>query len=222
MNYIGIDLHKKTITFASLNQQRQLVHRKTLACCDLEGIRRVLRGTAALPGGRRGHRQLRMVVQLLEPLAEDLVLAHPRKLRVIAESTSKSDKLDAQVLAEFLALDMVPGLPADAAAARAPAAGASPRVPAAADHVRARTRCRRILGDYNADRQDLFTADGLAELQQLRVGRDRFVLDQLLRVAAAPTPAAGRGQALKQFAEKAPPAEREARAVLEAFPGWGR
>jgi transposase len=44
----------------------------------------------------------------VEPLAEKVVLANPRKLRVIAESTKKTDRLDAQVLAEFLAGDMVP------------------------------------------------------------------------------------------------------------------
>ena len=48
------------------------------------------------------------MVKLLGPLADRVVLAHPRKLRIIAESTRKSDKLDAQVLAEFLALDMIP------------------------------------------------------------------------------------------------------------------
>ena len=45
------------------------------------------------------------LVALLDPLAERMVLAHPGKLRVIAESVNKSDKLDAQVLAEFLAMD---------------------------------------------------------------------------------------------------------------------
>ena len=37
-------------------------------------------------------------VRLLEPLAERIVLAHPKKLRVIAESTRKSDKIDARFL----------------------------------------------------------------------------------------------------------------------------
>ena len=48
------------------------------------------------------------LVQLIEPLAESWVLAHPGKMRVIAESTKKTDKLDAQTLAEFLALGMIP------------------------------------------------------------------------------------------------------------------
>jgi len=46
-------------------------------------------------------------LRLVESSADRVVLAHPNKLRVIAESTRKSDKLDAQVLAEFLALDMI-------------------------------------------------------------------------------------------------------------------
>ncbi len=45
---------------------------------------------------------------MIEPLSERVVLAHPKKMRVIAESTRKSDKLDAQLPAEFLALDMIP------------------------------------------------------------------------------------------------------------------
>ncbi|MBK8915109.1 MAG: hypothetical protein IPM64_11020 [Phycisphaerales bacterium] len=47
-------------------------------------------------------------VKLVEPLAGRVLLAHPRKMRIIAESTRKSDKVDARVLAEFLALDMIP------------------------------------------------------------------------------------------------------------------
>ena len=44
---------------------------------------------------------------LIEPLAERVVLANTNKLRVIAESTKKTDRLDAHVLAEFLARDQI-------------------------------------------------------------------------------------------------------------------
>jgi len=46
--------------------------------------------------------------KLVEPLTPRIVLVHPRKLRIIAESTRKSDKVDARLLAEFMALDMLP------------------------------------------------------------------------------------------------------------------
>ena len=48
------------------------------------------------------------IFPLLESLAQRVVPAHPKKLQVIAESACESDELDAQVLAEFLALDMMP------------------------------------------------------------------------------------------------------------------
>ena len=47
-------------------------------------------------------------LKLVEPLASRCVLAHPGKLRVIADSTCKTDKIDAKILAEFLARDQVP------------------------------------------------------------------------------------------------------------------
>ena len=42
-------------------------------------------------------------MELVKPLAEEVVLANPGKLRVIVESIKKTDRLDAQILAEFLA-----------------------------------------------------------------------------------------------------------------------
>src|SRR5260370_25914643 len=108
MNFVGIDLHKKTITVEALNQQRQRVKRATLACCDPEGIRRFFEALRPFRAVVEATASYEWLWQLLEPLAERLVLAHPKKLRVIAERTRKSDKLDAQVLAEFLALDMIP------------------------------------------------------------------------------------------------------------------
>ena len=50
-------------------------------------------------------------MQLVEPTADRVVLAHPGHLRVIAQSKRKTDKLDAQTLAEYagsLFPDIVP------------------------------------------------------------------------------------------------------------------
>ena len=46
-------------------------------------------------------------VELVEPLAEKVVLTNPKKLRVIAESTKKNDRLDARSW-RILVLDMIP------------------------------------------------------------------------------------------------------------------
>jgi transposase len=82
---------------------------------------------------------------------------------------------------------------------------------------------RRIAADYNADRKDLFTADGWAAL--LAVGlrdADRFVLGQLhdgwRHLEGQLKALAGR---LKDFAASAPSKEAEARAKLATIPGVG-
>src|SRR5207237_7008434 len=99
--------------------------------------------------------------QLLEPLAERLVLAHPKKLRIIAESTRKSDKLDAQVLAEFLALDMIPQAYRPTPRQRQHRVLVRQRCYVQRRITSVKNKLRRILSDYNADRKDLFSSEGL-------------------------------------------------------------
>jgi transposase len=108
MNFIGVDLHKKSITVCVVDQNRKVLARRTINCKETTEIvdffrkfrpfKVVVEATASYP----------WFVELVEPLAERVVLGNPKKLRVIAESTRKTDRLDAQVLAEFLALDMIP------------------------------------------------------------------------------------------------------------------
>jgi transposase len=98
---------------------------------------------------------------LLEPLADCLVLANPKKLRIIAESTRKSDRLDAQVLAEFLALDMIPAAYRPTPRQRQHRALVRQRMHLRRCTTRAKNKIRRLLSDYNADRRDLFSAEGL-------------------------------------------------------------
>jgi transposase len=106
----------------------------------------------------------------MEPLAEKIVLAHPKKLRVIAESTQKTDHLDAFVLAKFLALGMIPR-----AYMPTPRERQHRRLVRYRHYLRRRmtsVRCkiRHILGDYNADRKDLFSANcGPTYLKQVKL-----------------------------------------------------
>lgn len=48
------------------------------------------------------------IAAILAPHAGEVVLAHPRRLRAIAEAKVKTDVLDARILAELLAADLVP------------------------------------------------------------------------------------------------------------------
>jgi transposase len=48
------------------------------------------------------------IAAILERYAGEVVLAHPRRLRAVAEAKVKTDKVDARTLAELLAADLVP------------------------------------------------------------------------------------------------------------------
>jgi transposase len=108
MNFIGVDLHKKSITVCVMDQNRKVLARRTINCKETDEIvtffrkfqpfKVVVEATASYP----------WFVELAEPLADEVILANPKKLRVIAESTKKTDRLDAHILTEFLVLDMIP------------------------------------------------------------------------------------------------------------------
>jgi hypothetical protein len=118
---------------------------------------------------------------LVERLADRVVLAHPKKLRIIAQSKYKTDKIDAGVLAEFLALDMIPEAYRPTPRQRQHRAWVRYRYYVQKRTVSVRNKMRHILANYNADVKELFTVVGLAYLRQQKVSAaDRFVLNHLL------------------------------------------
>ncbi len=111
MKYVGIDLHKKTISGCVVVKERgkkKVAARKRLECRDEAGIKSWFSELGKFEVVVEATASYEWFVKLVEPLACRVVLAHPKKLRIIAESKRKSDKLDAQVLAEFLASDEIP------------------------------------------------------------------------------------------------------------------
>jgi transposase len=226
MKYVGIDLHKKTISACVVvteRGQRKVVARKRLECRDEAGIAAWFAELGKFEVVVEATSSYEWFVKLVEPLAHRVLLAHPKKLRIIAESKRKSDRLDAQVLAEFLADDTIP-------LAYRPA----PRVREHRTLVRfrhyiqrrttgAKNKLRHILAKYNADVPHLFTAEGQEHLAAVKLSAcDRFVADELsteLRQDGKRLTQVNRE--LRRFGSKAPLAEKEARAVLDSIPNVG-
>ena len=223
MNFVGIDLHKKTISICVVDQERSVLARKRLWTAEPEKIVSLFESLMPFQAVVEATSAYEWLFRLLEPLSDRMVLAHPRKLRVIAESTRKSDALDAQILAEFLALDMIPEAFRPGPRQREHRALVRHRQVLRQRMTGASNKIRRIASVYNADRPDLFTRGGLARLKKLEVScADRFVLEQLLatrRHFAAQLSALD--NQLRAFARSAPAQESEARAVLRTIPGVG-
>lgn len=223
MNFVGVDLHKKTIVMCVVNQARQVLQSHRLACADTSGVRQWFEKLGPFQVVVEATASYEWFVHLIEPLAERVVLAHPGKLRVIAESTRKTDKLDAKILAEFLALDMIPEAYRPTPRQREHRVWVRQR-----QHLRRRitavqNRLRRVFSNYNADRSDLFTIAGRRASAALPLlPADRFAVDQLWQeLDLYEAQMQEILQALRQFAQQASSAEAQARTLLRSIPGVG-
>lgn len=223
MKYVGIDLHKKTISICVVNQERKQLDHKRFLCAAPDVIVNYFRKLGDFQAVVEATASYEWLVRLLEPLAKRIVLAHPKKLRVIAESTRKSDKIDARLLAEFLALDMIPHAYRPTPRQREHRVLVRQRYYLQRRITSIRNKIRRILSNYNADRESLFTAEGLEYLSTVKLSSsDRFAVEQLRKEFEFQ-----HGQlkeletTLKKFIAEAPAAEAEARALLQSIPGVG-
>jgi transposase len=224
MNFIGVDLHKKIITVCVMNEKLVVVGRKTLYASQPDEIVEFLERFRPFKLVVEATASYHWFVELVEPLAEKVVLANPKKLRVIAESTKKTDRLDAQILAEFLARDMVPESYMPTPRQRQHRALVRHRQYIRGRMTAIKCKIRRVLSDYNADRRDLFSADcGPEYCKQVGLSdADRFVIGQLWADYQHFDEQLERlGKELRAFAKKAPQREKEARAVLKTAPGVG-
>lgn len=223
MKFAGIDLHKQTITVCVVDHSRTVLERRRLFCSDEQTLQQFFENLGPYQAVLEATASYEWFVRLIEPSAEKVLLAHPQKLRVIAESTRKSDRLDAQVLAEFLALDMIP-----TSYRPTPRQRDHRRLVRQRDSIQRRitsvkNRMRRIMSDYNADRKDLFTREGRGFLQGFNLSAaDRYSMTQMVaefefhreQLQAA-------NQELKAFAQSAPLRERQWRELLLTIPGVG-
>ena len=223
MNFVGIDLHKQSISLCVVGQEREILARRRFRCSETKRMVAFFEGIGPFQAAVEATASYEWLVSLIERLADRVVLVHPKKMRIIAESTRKSDKLDAEVLAVFLALDMIPEAYRPTKRQRAHRILVRQRSYLSRRLTSVRNKIRRIMSNYNADREDLFTEAGLVYLSKTAVlEADRFVLDQLLvewRMYTEQLAAADKR--LAEFAQEAPVKEAEARAILDTIPGVG-
>ena len=224
MNFIDADLHKKSITLCVMDENLKVLARKTVSCDQADQLVESLQQFRPFKLVVEATASYTWFVELVKPLAEEVVLANPGKLRVIVESIKKTDRLDAQILAEFLARGQIPRAYMPTPRQRQHRALVRQR-----QHLRERmssVRCkiRHILADYNADRKDLFSAQaGWAYIKGIPLGdADSFVIKQLWTEweehQARLLKLTGK---IKASLAKAPQREAEARQIVKSAPGVG-
>lgn len=223
MKSVGIDLHKQSITICVVDQDRNVLQTRRFACAETARIDAFFAGLGPFQAVVEATASSEWLWARIEPRACRVVLAHPGKLRVIAESARKSDKLDARVLAEFLALDMIPPAYRPTPRQREHRALVRHRQFLQRQRTQLRVKVRRVLSDYNADRRDLFSRRIHEYLQAVPLSdSDRFILAQMrAQLKGIEEQLAALRQRLRAFAAAASEAEARGRRALRSVTGVG-
>ena len=226
MKFIGVDLHKKTISLCGMvvvDGKRKVAFRKRFNCQDTASIRAFFERQELFQVVVEATSSYEWFLLLIEDLADRWVLAHPKKLRVIAESTHKSDRIDAQILAEFLALDMIPEAYRPSERIRQYRVLVRHRRWLQGRITSLKCKVRHKAGHYNADIASLFSERGLYHLAEIAMSEaDRFETDHLLnQLVLCQDQLKEVDKQLRKFSKTAPATERESRAVLGTMPEVG-
>jgi transposase len=112
MYYAGIDAHLKSSTICVMDEKGQKVKSTTVAT-SREGLRTALGGLgrsrrAGLVAAVESSGIALWVAGILKELGAKVVVVNPNRVRLIAESRKKTDRVDARLLAELLRLGAAP------------------------------------------------------------------------------------------------------------------
>jgi len=106
--YVGLDIHKKTITYCVKKPDGEVVDKGTV-----RATRRALaQWVETLPRPWAGSMEATLftgwVYDFLLPHADELKVGHPLMLKAIGASKKKSDRIDARTLADLLRCGLMP------------------------------------------------------------------------------------------------------------------
>jgi len=107
MWHVGIDLHRKTIVLAAVNDAGEAMNPITIPCADTAAIVNAVRALGSFRAVIEASGTYRWLYDLLRPRGT-ILLAHPFRLRAMIQRRAKTDKLDAQLLANLLRINQIP------------------------------------------------------------------------------------------------------------------
>lgn len=106
--YIGLDIHKRTITYCVKRFDGLIIQHGTVAA----ERKALLKWLSGIPGCWIGAMEATMftgwVYDFLKPHALELKVAHPEMLKAITAAKKKNDRADAEKIADLLRIDLLP------------------------------------------------------------------------------------------------------------------
>jgi transposase len=109
IHYIGLDVHKKTISYCIKTAAGQIVKEGMLAA--ERSVLRSWAGSLQQPwhGAMEATIFSAWIYDTLKPYAERLEMGHPAKMKAITAGKKKSDAIDARTIADLVRCDLLPG-----------------------------------------------------------------------------------------------------------------
>ena len=186
---VGIDLHKHSFTYVMLDPRGQISRREKVAI-HAESVERFLQ---RLP--QKSETTLEAtsswgwLADALQDRGHRVHLAHPLKVKVIAECRAKTDKVDAEALARLTAVGWLPEAYLAPAAVRQYRRLLRHRAALVSQRTQVKNRVRALLAQYPFVEVDLsraFSQKSRRALRQIQLPQgDQRCLDSLLDTMAA-------------------------------------
>jgi transposase len=104
VRHCGIDVHAKTSELCEVSANGKVVRRERMATTQA-GLRRRFESAPKTRIVVECGGSTPWVVRLLESFGHEVLVVNPRRVRLIAESTLKCDRIDAEILARLSRLD---------------------------------------------------------------------------------------------------------------------
>lgn len=180
MLYVGVDAHKATSQLTVMDTAGRILERAKISSTP-DAFRQALAGyeeplTAVLEASYCWG----PIYDWLDELTEEVVLAHPSKVRAIAEARIKTDKIDSAILAHLLRADLVPRAHAPSKETRALKRVLRQRLFLVQLTTMLKNRIRALLAQHNVKTpavSDLFGREGTQWLETVELpGSDGALL----------------------------------------------
>lgn len=184
MLFAGLDVHKKEIEAAVLNESGAVLLRQRLSTerSALESFAQQHLADAKV--ALEATTNCWAVAVLLQPFCREVVVSNPLKTRAIAEAKIKTDKVDAEILAQLLRCDFLPRVWTPSEPTRQMRSRSTERANLSTDRTRQKNRIHAILHQrlIPCPFDDLFGKRARAWLTSLTLdAQAKTSLDRLLK-----------------------------------------
>jgi transposase len=189
VRYVGIDIHKELAVSCIIDEKGQVLQQQRCGCTR-EALEQFCRHSLQ-PSDKvalEATTNTWAVVAVLKPFVAEVVVSNPLKTKAIAEAKIKTDKVDAEVLAQLLRCDFLPRVWEPPVVTQALRGVTARRASLVMDKTAMKNRIHAVLHQrlIPCPFADLFSVQGRQWLQTLSLDTEgRASIDSDLRLLAA-------------------------------------